>query len=284
MLKVKHNTLHHIRTTSGPPVYSRPRRLAPDRLRIAVREFEDMVRSGIARRSDSPWSSPLHLVPKKNNEWRPCGDYLFVFSKIDLIRAYNQIPVHPDDIPKTAITTPFGMFEFPFMSFGLRNAAQTFQRFMDEILRDLPYCYPYIDDILVASQNETQHLDHLHQVFQRLQDYGIMINASKCVFGESQVEFLGYIVSSAGTRPLPQKVEAIQNFPPPKTIKELRRFLGMINFYRRFIPSAAKVQASLHELLSGPAVKPSTNITWTDELQKAFLSCKASGCAGLLFL
>ncbi|KAA5642272.1 RNA-directed DNA polymerase, partial [Pseudomonas aeruginosa] len=130
---------------------------------------------------DSPWSSPLHLVPKKNNEWRVCGDYralnartipdrypvrhigefshnLFgctVYSKIDLIRAYNQLPVNPADIAKTAVTTPFGLFEFPFMSFGLCNAAQTFQRFMDEILRDLDFCYPYIDDILIGSQNET---------------------------------------------------------------------------------------------------------------------------------
>jgi hypothetical protein len=161
--EVRHITVNHIRTILGPLVTCRPRRLAPDRLAIAKVEFDAMLRDGTARRSLSFLSSALHIVPKKDNVWRPCRDYtalnartipdrcpirhihdyfhqLFgcsVFSKNDLAKAYNQIPVHPDDIQKTANTTPFGLVEFTFMSSGQRIAAQTFQRFMDDILRRL---------------------------------------------------------------------------------------------------------------------------------------------------
>lgn len=146
------------------------------------------------------------MVPKNRDEWRPCGDYralnartipnrypvphiedfahllrgMSVFSKLDLVRAYNQIRVAEEDIANIAITTPFGLFEFTYMTFGLRNAAQTFQRYMVEVLRNLNFCYVYIDDILIASSTEEEHLRHVQEVFGRLNEYGVVLNSAKC--------------------------------------------------------------------------------------------------------
>ena len=309
--EVKHGVQHHIPTT-GRPVQSRARRLDPEKLKVAKAEIDKLVKLGVCHRGKSEWSSPLMVARKPCispcsctpttpcGGWRVCGDYRRVnalttddkypvrtladfnanlsgkkvFSKIDLVKGYHQIPVASEDVCKTAVITPFGLYIFPRTPFGLKNAGQDFQRLMDSILGDLPYVFVYIDDILVASDDMDQHMEHLREVFQILADNGMIVNRAKCVLGKSSLDFLGYRVDSTGISPLPERVEAIRATPSPTTIKELQRFNGMINYYRRWIPKAAGHMYHLFDALKGHKKGMPKTIDWTPDRQKSFDAVK----------
>jgi len=241
----------------------------------------------------------LLLVPKKDGSFRPCGDYRRlnnvtvpdryplpylqdftinlagkkVFTKLELVRAYHQVPIAPYDVHKTAVTTPFGLFEFPVMCFGLRNAAQTFQRLVNSILNGLDFVFAYVDDVLIASSCPTEHEQHVRTVLGRFEKFGIAINPAKCVFAADSLVFLGHVINAQGSFPNPDSVDAIRRWPLPNTKKELQRFLGSVNFYHRFIPNAASIQAPLYATVS-KVTKRDGPLTWTAESQKSFDICR----------
>jgi len=177
-----------------------------------------------------------------------------------------------EDVPKTAIVTPFGLFEYLFMPFGLSNAAQTFQRLMDRLFRPLPFVFTYLDDHLIASETMEAHLAHLKEFFVVLDENGLTINPAKCVFAVKTLKFLGHMVDESGIRPLPKHVTAVQGVAPPTDVKELQRYLGMINFYRRFLPGVARVLRPLTDLLKG---KPKV-LEWSPAAAAAFEKSKAA--------
>ena len=185
--------------------------------------------------------------------------------------AYHQIPIADDD-PMTAVIIPFGLFEYTSKTFGLRIAGQSFQRYIHRALGD--FVFVYIDDILIASFNEEEHERHLRTVFQHLKYFSLRINVAKCQFGCSELEFLGYTVNHDGCRPSVDRVAAIKRFSKPKTVVELRRFLGMVNFYRRCLPHAAERQAPLQDYICESRRNDKREIPWNARAEAAFHQVK----------
>ena len=295
--RLSSSVFHCIPTVPSQPYRTRSRELPLNKRQAVEKEFLDLESSGVIRRSSSPWASAIHVVTKPDGSFRPCGDYRqlnaltihdsypmplisdilnnlsgqHVFSKIDLTKAFHQIPVAEEDIPKTAVITPFGLFEYLMMPFGLRNAAQSFQRHIDFILRDLNFARPYLDDILIYSSDVISHDIHVRQVLRRLHEFNLVINLKKCVFFADEVLFLGHFISGRGVRPIPDKINAIRELKLPKTVTNLRSFLGAVNFYHRFIPGASALLAPLSNLVKGPKT---SLVKWDDKSTDTFEQIK----------
>ena len=260
-------------------------------------EVSKMLENGVIRRSTSPWSSPIVLVQKRDGSWRFCIDFRRVnavthkdayplpridstldslsgaqfFLTLDLASGYWQVEVAEEDKEKTAFSSPQGHFEFNVMPFGLTNAPATFQRLMECTLAGLTpeECLIYLDDVIVYSSTFDDHLERLKRVFQRLQQAGLRLKPEKCHFVQSEVHYLGHIVSRKGIQPDPRKVNAVQKFPRPHTVKELRIFLGLTNYYRRFVKDYARLAEPLHRL-----TRKATPFKWTESCEMAFESLR----------
>ena len=256
-----------------------------------------MLESGVIRESVSPWTSPVVLVKKKGGELRFCVDYRKLnritkkdrhplpriddlldsfqdatcFTTLDLASGYWQIEMDPEDREKTAFITDDGIYEFNVMPFGLTNAPATFQRMMNRVFTKIngDFVVVYLDDLNIYSRNFNEHLKHLREVFERLRNANLKLKAKKCHFFKKELEFLGHIISEDGVKPDPDKVSAVKNQPVPNNLKELRQFLGLASYYRKFMEGFARIAAPLNQLM-----RKDTAYYWTDEQQQAFEKLK----------
>ena len=291
---------HRIRVPAEqPPIFRRQYRLSQadnDEIRqhVAI-----LLAHGKVRESTSPWNAPVFLVPKKDKGRRMVNNYkelnkvtldegqpipliLDVVDRIkgatrittlDIAWAFHQVPVHPDDIPKTGFSTIDGHYEYLVMPFGLKGAPWTFQRIIQKALGKLLYqcVIAYLDDLIIYSISDEQHLIDLQAVFQALREANIKLRLEKCSFGQKEVQYLGYIINGESIRPAPQKLQAVAEFEQPRNPIEVLRFLGLCNYFRRFVKNFAETAYPLTQL-----TRHDVDFKWSQEAEASFQSLKAS--------
>lgn len=289
---------HSIRTGDSPSVYQRPYRIPMAWQEQVREEVKSMLDAGIIVPSESSWTSPVIPVKKKDGGMRLCIDYRRLNSvtcedkyqmprvdelverlgkaefitTVDLTKGYYQVPLAPEDRQKSAFVTPMGKFEYTRMPFGLKGAPTTFQRLMDKILSPChPYSSSYIDDIVIFSKTWQEHLEHIREVFARLRAAGLKAKPRKCFFGMFECDYLGHTVGRSKVRPDDIKINAIRNFQTPRTKKDVRAFVGLTGYYRRFIPQFAALSARMTDLTKKDL---HNKVTWTAQLEEDFRKLK----------
>jgi hypothetical protein len=278
---------------SSPP--ARPAyRLSQPELQEAQKQIADLLSQGLIQPSCSPYSSPVLFVKKKDGTLRMVIDYRALnritiqdryplpriddlldklqgascFTSLDLLSGYHQIRLKEDDIPKTAFRVPFGHYEFKVLPFGLTNAPATFQRMMNKVFHDFiqeGFVIVYLDDVLIFSKSEEEHHEHLRRVFARLRDEQLFVKLKKCSFCQPELKYLRYIVGKDGIKIDPDKVAAVVNWPVPKNVSEVRQFLGLCNFSRKFVQGYSRIAAPLTHLL-----RKAIPWLWSADCQRAF--------------
>ncbi|GJS72421.1 putative reverse transcriptase domain-containing protein [Tanacetum coccineum] len=283
------------------PVARAPYRLAPSEMQELSNQLQELADRGFIRPSTSPWGAPVLFVKKKDGSFRMCIDYqelnkltvknryplpriddLFdqlqgssTYSKIDLRSGYHQLRVRDEDIPKTAFRTRYGHYEFQVMPFGLTNAPAVFMDLMNRVCKPYldKFVIVFIDDILIYSRNKEEHADHLRIILELLKKEKLYAKFSKCDFWISIVQFLGHVIDSQGIHVDPAKIEAVKNWASPTTPTEVRQFLGLAGYYRRFIEGFSKIAKPLTEL-----TQKNKKYIWGEDQESAFQLLKQKLC------